>query len=239
MHLTFRLLRKQDCFYEVEKVLDDRTAHGRTEWLIKWVGSDENTWEPQENLCDSAYEEAIEFSRRKMIPPQEVYHLGDNLESKNIVSESESYDGGGDVYESVDSDDFDESESIDGGDEFDKSESIDGGEDLYESESIDGGEDVYESDDSEFLSQHRTSAMARRSPSEVRLESEEPSASMTSNRPSQNLLANEKARAKIGCRVSDVEIVVVSRAKKARPSEKKNRKGVTVSGKEGLDNSEV
>jgi len=39
--------------YEVEKILDKRTKKGKTEYLIKWKGYEdeaENTWEPIDNL---------------------------------------------------------------------------------------------------------------------------------------------------------------------------------------------
>ena len=39
--------------YEVEKILEKRTKKGKTEYLIKWKGYEdeaENTWEPVANL---------------------------------------------------------------------------------------------------------------------------------------------------------------------------------------------
>ena len=39
----------------VERILDDREdAHGRVEYLTKWEGYDEPTWNPQENFIDTA-----------------------------------------------------------------------------------------------------------------------------------------------------------------------------------------
>ena len=47
--------------YEVEKILEKRTKKGKTEYLIKWKGYEdeaENTWEPVANLdCEDKIQE--------------------------------------------------------------------------------------------------------------------------------------------------------------------------------------
>jgi hypothetical protein len=50
--------------YEVEKILDHRTDQNTTQYLIKWVGydSDDNTWEPAENL-ENAAEKLSEYQQ--------------------------------------------------------------------------------------------------------------------------------------------------------------------------------
>merc|ERR1712032_61029 len=39
--------------YEVEKILDKRLMKGKLEYLVKWIGWDEGTWEPAQNLDGS------------------------------------------------------------------------------------------------------------------------------------------------------------------------------------------
>jgi len=46
-------------YWEVDKILDWRLCKGVDEYLVQWQGSTETTWEPQDNLGDSAFEEAI------------------------------------------------------------------------------------------------------------------------------------------------------------------------------------
>ena len=55
-----------DDTYEVDKVMDKRTRMGRTEYKIRWKGysSDDDTWEPTENLnCPN---KVREYNRRKV-----------------------------------------------------------------------------------------------------------------------------------------------------------------------------
>lgn len=48
----------EDFFWEVEDVIGRRKHRGRVEYLIRWKGcsDDDNTWEPADNLCDTASE---------------------------------------------------------------------------------------------------------------------------------------------------------------------------------------
>ena len=36
--------------YEVEQVLDSKLHHGKLQYLVKWIGYNEPSWEPEENL---------------------------------------------------------------------------------------------------------------------------------------------------------------------------------------------
>jgi len=59
--------------YEVEKILGKRVRKGKTEYLIKWAGYDDqdNTWEPTEHL--NCPERVQEFTKRE----------SDSLRTKN------------------------------------------------------------------------------------------------------------------------------------------------------------
>ncbi|GMI45057.1 hypothetical protein TrCOL_g3329 [Triparma columacea] len=58
-----KLGRKKDVFWEVESVVGRRIQGGGAQYLIKWKGysNRDNTWEPEENLSDSAICEAEKY----------------------------------------------------------------------------------------------------------------------------------------------------------------------------------
>ena len=56
---------ENETFFEVETVLERRVKNDEVEYLVKWKGcpKSQSTWEPSDNLCDSALVEAREFDR--------------------------------------------------------------------------------------------------------------------------------------------------------------------------------
>jgi len=56
-------------FWEVESVIGRRIKRGRVEYLIRWKGcsEDDNTWEPTANLCDTAMEEAMRYTKAQKL----------------------------------------------------------------------------------------------------------------------------------------------------------------------------
>lgn len=57
--------------YEVEKILDERSRKGCTEYLIQWkgFGPENNTWEPEDNLsCDEIIEDFKAKKKKKGSP---------------------------------------------------------------------------------------------------------------------------------------------------------------------------
>ena len=58
-----------DFFWEIEDVIGRRIHRGRVEYLIRWKGCTENdnTWEPHTNLCDTAMEKAVEFTKQQKL----------------------------------------------------------------------------------------------------------------------------------------------------------------------------
>jgi hypothetical protein len=58
--------------YEVEHILDKRVRQGKTEYLVKWKGyeNNENTWEPTEHLyCPDKVQEFVNRSKKKRARP--------------------------------------------------------------------------------------------------------------------------------------------------------------------------
>ncbi len=46
----------EEGYWEVEEILDQRFCKGQTQYLVRWKGCSEDTWEPHENLSDTASE---------------------------------------------------------------------------------------------------------------------------------------------------------------------------------------
>jgi nitrous oxide reductase len=57
---------EKEVYWEVERVIRQKTIRGgQKHYLIKWKGSDQTTWEPEDNLCDSALEDAERLAAQK------------------------------------------------------------------------------------------------------------------------------------------------------------------------------
>ena len=49
--------------YNMEKILDKKKVRGKTQYLVKWLGyeDEENSWEPAENLSPETAEKIEEY----------------------------------------------------------------------------------------------------------------------------------------------------------------------------------
>lgn len=62
-----KVIAKDDggAYFEVERILDHRKKKGVDQFLIKWVDYEEPTWESEDVLCDSAYDDAMRLVQAK------------------------------------------------------------------------------------------------------------------------------------------------------------------------------
>lgn len=67
----------KSCEWLVDEILDEKKENGNTKFLIKWIGSEEITWEPKENLT-SCKHALRKFYRKKRKREME----SDNTEKK-------------------------------------------------------------------------------------------------------------------------------------------------------------
>jgi Cupin-like domain/Chromo (CHRromatin Organisation MOdifier) domain len=89
-----------DAFYAIVKVHDRRSnpKTGKVEYLVEWEGDGyENTWEPDENLCDSALEEyhknrEVDSARKLGLDGGSSHDTDDTNHSKNIPDEDDAVD---------------------------------------------------------------------------------------------------------------------------------------------------
>jgi hypothetical protein len=87
--------------FPVEKVLDRRVKNGKIEYLLKWEGyaSDENTWEPEENLTADLVTEFREAEastpedNRRPTKEEESDGFDRGLEPERIIGAIDSSDG--------------------------------------------------------------------------------------------------------------------------------------------------
>ncbi|KAL5504680.1 hypothetical protein ACEPAH_7343 [Sanghuangporus vaninii] len=79
--------------YEVEEILDSRLHRGKLQFLIKWVGYDEATWQPESDVGDNAKEAVDEFYRKHPGAPRRLSIPRQNLRAICKFTTSEGYSG--------------------------------------------------------------------------------------------------------------------------------------------------
>lgn len=61
------LAERKEQFWEIESIVGRRVVkRNQIQYLVRWKGCtpDDDTWEPAENLCDSAYQEALQYDAK-------------------------------------------------------------------------------------------------------------------------------------------------------------------------------
>ncbi|KAL5536505.1 hypothetical protein ACEPAF_327 [Sanghuangporus sanghuang] len=58
--------------YEVEEILDSRLHRGKLQFLVKWVGYEEATWQPESDVKDNAQESIQEFYHKHPGAPRKL-----------------------------------------------------------------------------------------------------------------------------------------------------------------------
>jgi hypothetical protein len=82
--------------YDVEEIVDQKKVKGKTFYLVKWLGypSDQNTWEPVENLSNIR-DMILEWEQRNKVfienPPKKKLIFKETNEITNINDYIESY----------------------------------------------------------------------------------------------------------------------------------------------------
>lgn len=71
----------EESFWAIEKVVGRRIHKGKVQYLVRWKGfsEDENTWEPAENLCDTAMADALRFTKALKKRQKELEDAGEML----------------------------------------------------------------------------------------------------------------------------------------------------------------
>ncbi|KAL5498599.1 hypothetical protein ACEPAH_1953 [Sanghuangporus vaninii] len=75
--------------YEVEEILDSRLHRGKLQFLVKWVGYDEATWQPESDVGDNAKESVQEFYRKHPGAPRKLTIPRQNLRTLYKFTTSE------------------------------------------------------------------------------------------------------------------------------------------------------